>query len=248
MLPPPRSFASADEPIGVRASGGFAVIDVETTGLDPVNDRIIECAIVTLDPTGAPLEEWSTLLAIPGRRRLGAQHIHGIERRMLEGAPSFAEVSGAIATRISGRVLVGHVLSFDIDNLRAEFARLGATLPDLSGLCTRDLARLCWPDARHHLAACCEYAAISTDHLHSALGDARATATLLRYFLDNKTTVELPEQVAPFCTAFTKSSFVAPRALDARVTAHRSAIGRVVGAARASVETVRQRLLRRGDQ
>ncbi|WP_449060555.1 exonuclease domain-containing protein [Planomonospora algeriensis] len=51
----------------LNGSPGYAVIDVETTGLHPaLHDRVIEIGIVHLDPAGHVTGEWSTLLN-PGR-------------------------------------------------------------------------------------------------------------------------------------------------------------------------------------
>ena len=54
----------------------FVVIDVETTGLSPQLDRILEVAVVTTDPWGRVLGEWSTRINPEGP--VGATHIHGI--------------------------------------------------------------------------------------------------------------------------------------------------------------------------
>lgn len=146
-----------------------------------------------LDEQGQIVSEWSTLINIPRRSRLGATAIHGIDRQMLTRAPQFAELIGELSHRLQGRIIVGHVLDFDVAHLAAEFARVGAKLPDIrrSGMCTRELARAQSLDGPHNLANCCAHAQLSPTDLHTALGDARATAGLLRYFLRN----ESPEQL-----------------------------------------------------
>jgi len=163
----------------------YAVIDVETTGLEPGIDRIVECAIVELDGAGRVLDDWVSLVAIPGSEEPGASAIHGISRRMLSGAPTFPELIPELVRRLAGRILVGHVLAFDAGHLGAEFARAGMPLPDLvaDGVCTRDLARDHLPPGPRSLEACCAAIGVAHHGAHSALGDARATATLLRWFL-----------------------------------------------------------------
>ena len=138
-----------------------------------------------LDARGRIEAEWSSLINLPGTAEIGAGAIHGISRAMLSKAPPFAHVAAAISNRLRGRVLVGHVLDFDLTTLAAEFVRIDQNLPDLSsiGLCTRDIARRHWPDQAHNLEACCASADIEVTHRHTALGDARATAQLLSYFL-----------------------------------------------------------------
>jgi len=55
---------------------GFAVVDVETTGLFPARDRVVEVAVVHLDPDARVTGEFSTL--IDPRRDVGPTRIHGI--------------------------------------------------------------------------------------------------------------------------------------------------------------------------
>jgi len=67
---------------------GYAVIDVETTGLRPSwNDRIIEIGIVHTDLAGRVTGQWSTL--INPERDLGPQRVHGISSSDIRHAPTF---------------------------------------------------------------------------------------------------------------------------------------------------------------
>lgn len=66
--------------------------------------------------------------------------------------------------------------------LDREFARIGVPLPPVPLLCTMRLARAHLPQARGFgLAACAEAAGLGRFPAHTALGDARATAELLRH-------------------------------------------------------------------
>jgi DNA polymerase-3 subunit epsilon len=163
----------------------FAVLDVETTGLDPATTRMVEIAIVEMDQAGRRIDEFSTLIDIPGDEPLGAEFIHRISRSMLDTAPRFDEVVGSICTHLAGRIVVGHMVNFDIGHLSSEFARSGGELPDLFGstLCTRDLALAVLPPGPKTLAACCDATGVENDAAHTALGDARATAELLLILL-----------------------------------------------------------------
>lgn len=163
----------------------YAVVDVETTGLDPAITRVLECAVVELGPDGDVLAEWVSLVSVPGEGELGASWLHGITRAMLAGAPSFADIASEISGRLAGRVLIGHVLDFDLAHLAAEFARCGLRFPALrgAGICTRDLARAGLPPGSRSLIACCRALGVSCPAAHTALGDARATAAVFRAFL-----------------------------------------------------------------
>jgi DNA polymerase III subunit epsilon len=127
---------------------GYAVIDLETTGLQPSwHDRIIEVAVVALDPLGRITGEWSTL--VNPERDLGAQHIHGIRAADVRHAPSFKDIAGALTELLCGRVPVAHNLRFDVGFLHDEYARTGIPIPDLGpiGICTMTEAVRFLPNA-----------------------------------------------------------------------------------------------------
>lgn len=163
----------------------YAVIDVETTGLDPRTHRVVEVAVVEADADGSIVEEWSSLVAAPGTDELGQSALHGITRAMLVGVPGFAELAPELLRRLAGRVVVGHVLEFDLAHLEMELRRAGISTPDLrpSGLCTRQLARRYLPPGPRTLSACCRAAGVRVEGAHTAIGDARAAAGLLRHFI-----------------------------------------------------------------
>ncbi|MDX8034098.1 exonuclease domain-containing protein [Lentzea sp. BCCO 10_0856] len=161
---------------------GYAVVDVETTGLSPgQHHRVIEVAVVHVDSSGRRTDEWCTL--VNPRRDLGAQHVHGIRAADVRRAPDFAGIAGELAARLSGRVIVAHNLSFDLRFLHAEFAPLGHEFA-ATGLCTMDLAGRFLGASSRSLAACCSAAGVPMGTAHSALHDARASAGLLSRCLD----------------------------------------------------------------
>jgi DNA polymerase-3 subunit epsilon len=162
----------------------FAVIDVETTGFSPrLHDRVVEVAVLRLGPDGAVEDEYATLLN-PGRD-MGATNVHGLSAADVRDAPTFADVVGDVAVRVHGAVLVGHNIRFDVGFLSAECRRAGFLLPPMPALCTLQLAYLLEPGlASRKLTDCCGNAGITLDTVHSALGDARATAQLLVFYLD----------------------------------------------------------------
>ncbi|MFM7271383.1 MAG: exonuclease domain-containing protein [Actinomycetes bacterium] len=149
----------------------LAVIDCETTGLSS-RDRIIEIAVVLLEPTTLEVvDEYDTL--VNPERDVGPVHIHGISASMVEAAPTFAEIAGELADRLDGSVLVAHNLPFDTRMVRSELDRLDATFVEGAGICTLRLSgsRLSKATAEH---------GIPLDDHHRALADARASAALLR--------------------------------------------------------------------
>ncbi len=160
----------------------FAVLDVETTGLSPARDRIIEIAVVRCAPDGSVIDEWSTLVD-PGRDP-GPTHIHGISAADLVGAPTFAEISAELQSRIAGSMVAAHNLSFDAGFLAAEFERAGHAVPDQPAVCTLQLARAVLENnGAYSLAACAATLGIEHPNAHRALPDTRVTAAVLAAML-----------------------------------------------------------------
>ena len=162
---------------------GYAVVDVETTGLWPGQHRIVEIGVVLVDEAGAVEGEWVTLVN-PGRD-LGAQHIHGIVAADILDAPTFAEIADDAAALLSGRAFVAHNASFDRRFVQQSFSDSGLTIPELAPLsvCTMHWAGQLMPVPQRSLAACCAYVGVQLDDAHEALADARAAAGLLAAML-----------------------------------------------------------------
>lgn len=158
----------------------FAVLDLETTGFSPrLGDRVAEVAVVLVDDAGRVEDEWCTL--VNPERDLGPQRVHGIAAADVALAPTFDRVVPELLRRLDGRVLVAHNAAFDTRFLRAELGRAGvaAAIDPLACLCTQQLASRYLTGSRGLAAV-----GVVHDGVHSALGDARATAGLLGHFLD----------------------------------------------------------------
>lgn len=168
--------------LDVPCEAGFAVVDVETTGLVAARDRVVEIAVINTDAAGRIIDTWTTLLNPGGP--VGATQIHGITTADVRRAPRFADVAGDLAARLAGRALVAHNATFDLGFFRIEYARAGWEMPDCPYLCTLEASWTYLPHlARRRLPDCCLAAGIELTGAHSALGDARATAALLASYL-----------------------------------------------------------------
>ena len=164
------------------AFDGFAVIDIETTGLSPQSDRVIEVAVVHVDPMGAETGRFDTLIN-PGRD-LGPQRRHGIRAGDVLGAPSFGDVAAELIGLLDGRVAVAHHAAFESRFLIAELERSGIGVWNRpSFLCTMQLARHFLPGSGRSLRDCCAAYDIRRDSVHRAMHDAVATAELLAAYL-----------------------------------------------------------------
>jgi DNA polymerase-3 subunit epsilon len=173
---------SAEPPL----SGGFTVIDVETTGLSSRSHRVLEIAVVRTDSAARVIGEWSRRVDPEGP--VGATHIHGITAADVRGAPKFGELIPYLNQWIRGNVVVAHNARFDLAFIQSEYENAGWDLPPLPSLCTLRASNYYLPAMdRRRLADCCAAARVPMRGAHTALGDARATAGLLSHFLDPRT-------------------------------------------------------------
>lgn len=154
--------------------GHFAVIDVETTGLNPYrHDRIVEIAAILLSSDGSVVGEFTSL--VNPERDVGPTHIHGLSASDVLQAPVFSEVATPLLELLRPAVaLVGHNARFDLSFLNLEFRRLGIELPQCEVVDTMHLS------GGGTLASCCACHGIEIEGgEHSAAHDAMATAKLL---------------------------------------------------------------------
>jgi DNA polymerase III epsilon subunit-like protein len=102
----------------------YAVIDVETTGLKPSQQRIIEIAVIRVSSHGPPLR-WSSLLN-PGKSiPKYIVTLTGIDDQLVAGAPEFRSVAPTVEELVGDLPIVGHNASFDVGFVNAELARCG---------------------------------------------------------------------------------------------------------------------------
>lgn len=153
----------------------YAVIDVETTGLRPERDKIIEIALVLVDQ-GEITYTWHTLInptqAIPA----SITRLTGIDDELVKNAPEFSEISARILDLLEGRELVGHNVGFDLSFIENQ---LGVLLPN-DTLDTVKLAKMIMPNPRSlRLNSLTKEIGLEHTQAHRALEDAQATANLL---------------------------------------------------------------------
>lgn len=157
---------------------GYAVVDVETTGLAR-DDRIVSAAVYRLDAQGDVEDHWYTM--VNPERDPGPVWIHGLTSDVLDGAPLFEEIADAFAARLDGRVLVAHNALFDWSMIAREYARARRTAPVRQRLCTIALAKeLRLPLANHKLESLAAHFGVVQQRAHHALDDARVLAEAFR--------------------------------------------------------------------
>lgn len=180
-----RAACAGLDPLRSFATVPYVAIDVETTGVDPSTDRVIEIAFVTHDG-----REWSTLVAPGVPIPSGATAVHGIDDAAVAGAPSFAE-AWARAVELGlvepgFQALLAYNAPFDQSMICAEFVRAGyadiaQTLADAEWIdplvVVKDVDKFA---KGKKLADACARRGIALDGAHRALADARAAHMLFQ--------------------------------------------------------------------
>jgi predicted DnaQ family exonuclease/DinG family helicase len=177
----------------------YAALDLETTGLDPARDRVIEVGAVAFTPdhVSGTMER----LVDPGRAVPEAVlRLTGIRQEELQGAASAESALGELSDFLRGRQPVGHGARLDVDFLTA--AGLWDSSQEI--LDTLDVARILLPAApSHSLPVLAVELGFSQPRPHRALDDADATRQLL---------LRLREEAAAFDESLKESmlALVAP--------------------------------------
>ncbi|WP_031477257.1 DEDDh family exonuclease [Streptomyces bicolor] len=157
---------------------GYAVVDVETTGLAR-EDRIISAAVYRLDARGEVEDHWYTL--VNPERDPGPVWIHGLTSEVLESAPLFTDIAEEFSARLDGRVLVAHNAVFDWQMIAREYARAERQAPVRQRLCTIALSKeLGLPLPNHKLESLAAHFGVVQQRAHHALDDARVLAEAFR--------------------------------------------------------------------
>ena len=109
----------------IKINRPIVFFDLETTGVDPFTDRIVQVGAIKIHPDGEK-EEWNQLInpqiAIPQV----VIDVHGITDEMVKDKPTFAELTQKFAEFFHEVDLGGYnAKNFDIPMLMAEFNRVG---------------------------------------------------------------------------------------------------------------------------
>lgn len=157
----------------------FAVLDVETTGLSPVECSIIEIGIHKVKNFRI-IDSYSQLINPGCSIPFYITSLTGITNRDVEDAPLFEDIKDKILDFIDGCVIVGHNLQFDMGFIKAELGRCEIENFKPLQLCTLRLAKRIYPELKSKsLGNVAYHLSLKNPEAHRASGDAKVTAQIL---------------------------------------------------------------------
>ena len=162
----------------------LAVFDIESTGLNPKVDRIIDLAIVRIHPDG---QQDAHAFRVNPERPIpaGAAAVHGITDEDVKDAPLFKEIAQAIADLLDNCDFGGfNMVRYDAPLLMEEFARAGISF-SMKGRRVLDAQRIFHKKEPRDLSAALQfYCGESHPGAHGAMDDVQATLQVLEAQLE----------------------------------------------------------------
>lgn len=160
----------------------FVAFDLETTGLKPVADRIVEIGAVKFTSRGV-VDSFQTLVDPQMPISPAAARVNGISDAMVKGQPLIADVLPGFLDFIKGTVLVAHHAPFDVGFVSYDLFRLNLNATEKAVLDTCSMSRRVFKRLpSYSLVNLSAHFSLKSERFHRALEDADACRQL---FLKN---------------------------------------------------------------
>ncbi len=190
----------------------YVVFDIETTGLDPEFDEIIEIGAVKIKD-GIKIDTFNSLIKPEYEIDEFITELTGITNEMVENAPSIDEVLPKFMDFIKDYIIIGHNVNFDINFIYDNLGELN--IPPITNdfVDTLRISRRLIPELKHHkLSDLANYFNIDTNGSHRALKDVEITSEVLNNL--NKMIIEKYQNIDNFKDACKPKSHSGIRASD----------------------------------
>lgn len=183
--------------MGLLDKDTFVCVDLETTGLDPENDRIIEIAAARFNMSSI-LDTFETLVDPEIPISEASIAIHHITDDMVKGKPKIQEVLPALLKFIGRDILIGHGINMDIAFIvqAAKRCSIPSTMTSHVYLDTLRMARLYGESPINSLEKLREHFNIAPEGAHRAMSDVTVNIEVFKYLATNyKSTEQLLERL-----------------------------------------------------
>lgn len=157
----------------------YVVLDLETTGLSPQKEQIIEIAMIKI-AEGKQVDEYHTLLNPCCHISSFITRLTGISNQDVEGSPTIRDVLQEIDKFLNGFLIVGHNVTFDLSFLQAAYQNTWGEECLFYYLDTLSVSRAVFPNLpKHKLEFLIEQFELADEQTHRALDDVICTQKLL---------------------------------------------------------------------
>jgi DNA polymerase III epsilon subunit family exonuclease len=151
----------------------FVAFDLETTGLSPQYDRIVEIGAVKF-VDGREIVRFNALVNPGMPMPAGASSVNGIIDAMLAGKPAIEAVLPEFLEFITGSVLVAHNAQFDLGFVSAALRKQGKGVLPNDFVDTQPMSRRAWPGRQNYkLQSLASDLGVKSIEAHRAEDDAR---------------------------------------------------------------------------
>ena len=156
----------------------YVVVDIETTGVSPTKNEIIELSAIRVVDNKAA-ETFSTLIKPKGRISSFITSLTGISNEMVCDKKPIENILGDFCNFVGSSVVLGHNVRFDVSFIRENCKKILGTDFSNPTIDTLRISRFFLPEVKNHkLATLAEHYNISTAGHHRGLVDCEITYQL----------------------------------------------------------------------
>ena len=157
----------------------YVAIDLETTGLSPEKNQILEIGAWKVE-NAQVVSHYETLVQCPHPIDMRIQQLTGITDEMAAAGIPEQQAVKEMLEFCGNATILGHNIRFDYSFMKAAALRYGYTY-EADAIDTLKIAKKVLPDVpKRNLEYLCEYFGIETSESHRALEDARAAMELYK--------------------------------------------------------------------
>ena len=127
----------------------YIAFDIETTGLDPMYDEIIEIGAIKIE-NGKEVEVFSTLVKPKYEIDEFISELTGITNEMVKESPSIDKVLPEFIDFIKDSIILGHNVNFDINFIYDNLIKCDMNPITNDFIDTLRLSRRLLPELKHH--------------------------------------------------------------------------------------------------
>lgn len=165
------------------AAKGFVVFDLETTGLSPVKDRILEIGAIKYDASRTEVNRFNTLIDPEKHIPASATAINNITDDMVDGAPKLSEVLPRFVEFVGSLPIIAHNAEFDVSFLRQAMTSC-STDCTISYGDSLVMARKAYALPNYRLETIADHLNVRRGQAHRSLGDCETLGAIVFDLLD----------------------------------------------------------------